>query len=47
MKKKFRRALAIMLALLMTGSAFVDYYISVRADEDEGGGVIRAVPKLR
>ena len=35
MKKKFRRALAIMLALLMIGSVFTDYYINVRADEEE------------
>lgn len=33
MKKNLKRALAIMLALLLTGSAFADYYVSAQADE--------------
>lgn len=45
MKKNLKKALAIMLALLLTGSAFADYYVSARADNpvesiaaDETGG---------
>lgn len=32
MKKKLGRALAIILALLLTGNAFVDYYVNARAE---------------
>lgn len=33
MKKNWKKTLAIMLALLLTCSAFADYYVSARADE--------------